>query len=89
MQDDTKVEDPSRNHQSRAATDGVGQERGHESTEESTGGEDRHDRGFLGGGDIGVSLGVDVAGTEQTLPVRHREDAADGPRVISASMKSD
>lgn len=37
LKDDTKVENPGRDHESRTTTEGIDQERGSESTEESTG----------------------------------------------------
>lgn len=83
MQDNTKIEDPSVHHQGRTAANQVGEERRSESTEESAGGEDRDDCGFLGGCDVLVSIWIYVSSAEKLLPIRHGKDAANCTRVIA------
>lgn len=87
MQDDSKVEHPSGDQETRSTADPVGKEGRGQGTEEGTGRENGDNGGFLGSRDVGVSLGVDVAGAEQPLPVGHGKNAADGSRVIARESK--
>lgn len=83
MQHDAEVEDPSRDHQGRAAAEEVCQQGGGKGAEEGARGEDGHDGRLLGGCDVEVAAGVAVAGAEEVFPVGHGHDAADGAGVVS------
>lgn len=83
LQHNAQVEDPGGDHQGGTAAKEVGEEGGGEGAEEGAGGQDGDDGGFLGSGDVEITVGVAVACAEEVFPVGHGHDAADGAGVVS------
>lgn len=86
MQDDAEVENPGRNHESRATTEAVGKEWREEGAKESTGREDGDNGGLLRRGDVALHVGV--ASAEEVLPVIHGENSTDRAGIIAVSIIS-
>lgn len=83
LKHDAEIEDPGGDHEGGTTAPEVGEQRGGEGAEECAGGQDGDDGGFLGGGDVEVTVGVAEAGAEEVFPVGHGHDAADGAGVVS------
>ena len=69
LEDDAKIEDPSRDHETPFSANIVGEEYRGQGAEECAGGEDGHDSRGLGRRNIGLVISVKVAGAELPLPV--------------------
>lgn len=89
LQRDTKVKDPSRQHQGPASTNVVTHERREEGAKEGARGENGDNSRLLARCDVKMTLGVDISGAESVLPVGHGNDAADGSCVISARRQNE